>query len=104
MQVVVLAECIAAVDNVVPFMSGADVAMLYPDDVAAVVEEFDAIKPEISSWPLSGRTRDDEPTCTVFAYEEMYLGRMLEDNHSVRTIFELTNSASLHSSWRHPSS
>jgi hypothetical protein len=47
-----------------------------PDEAAgeAVGElEFDAIKAEMSSWPLSGRTRDDEPTCTVFAYDEMYL-------------------------------
>jgi hypothetical protein len=59
--------------------------VLYPDapDGAAgeVVGEleFDAVKAETSSWPLSGRTRDDEPTCTVFAYDEMYLGSVRSD-------------------------
>jgi hypothetical protein len=55
---------------------------MYPDVLGGaaldVIEEleFDAIKAEMSSWPLSGRTRDEEPTCTVFAYDEMYLGRV----------------------------
>jgi hypothetical protein len=59
--------------------------VLYPDapDEAAgdaVGElEFDAIKAKMSSWPLSGRTRDEEPTCTVFAYEEMYLWSVSSD-------------------------
>jgi hypothetical protein len=57
-------------------------ALLYPDGTdeagAEVVGESDDIKAEMSSWPLSGRTRDDEPTCTVFAYDEMYLYGVLE--------------------------
>lgn len=52
---------------------------MYPDGAdegAEVVGESDDIKAEMLSWPLSGRTRDDEPTCTVFAYDEMYLGNV----------------------------
>jgi hypothetical protein len=41
--------------------------------------EFDAVKAEMSSWPLSGRTLDEEPTCTVFAYDEMYLESIRSD-------------------------
>ena len=51
-------------------------ALLYPDGAdegLGVVRESEDIKPEMSSAPLSGRTRDDEPTYTVFAYDEMYL-------------------------------
>jgi hypothetical protein len=51
-------------------------ALLYPDGAdegAAVVGESDDTKAEMSSWPLSGRIRDEEPTYTVFAYDEMYL-------------------------------
>lgn len=53
------------------------------DEVAEVVGESDDIKAEISSCPLSGRTRDDEPMYTVFACDEMYLG-------SIRVIDQLT--------------
>ena len=53
---------------------------MYPDgahEVAAgVIDVFDDNKAEISSWLLSGRTRDDEPMYTVFAYGEMYLRRV----------------------------
>jgi hypothetical protein len=64
--------------EVILYPTGTDEVMLYPDGAdeaaAVVVGELDDIKAEMSSWPLSGRTRDDEPTCTVFAYDEMYLG------------------------------
>jgi hypothetical protein len=67
---------------------GADEGMLYPDGAveaaadeaaAEVFEEPDDIKAEMSSWPLSGRTRDDDPTWTVFAYDEMYLRSVSSD-------------------------
>jgi hypothetical protein len=79
---------------------------MYPDVLGGaaldVIEEleFDAIKAEMSSWPLSGRTRDEEPTCTVFAYDEMYLGSIRSDL-SIRRAVGLTSSASQNSSSRH---
>jgi hypothetical protein len=79
---------------------------MYPDVLGGaaldVIEEleFDAIKAEMSSWPLSGRTRDEEPTCTVFAFDEMYLGSIRSDL-SIRRAVGLTSSASQNSSSRH---
>ena len=78
-----------------------ELALPYPDGAdegAEVVGESDDIKAEMSSWPLSGRTRDDEPTCTVLACGEMYLGSV-RSGWSIRQ-YALTNSASLHSSSR----
>lgn len=55
-----------------------DIVVLNPDAADDTAEEFipesEDIKAEVSSWPLSGRTRDDDPTYTVFAYDEIYLG------------------------------
>ena len=53
------------------------------DEVAEVVGESDDIKAEISSCPLSGRTRDDEPTYTVFTYDEIYLGNIRAIDQSI---------------------
>ena len=42
-----------------------ELALPYPDGAdegTEVVGESDDIKAEMSSWPFSGRTRDDEPT------------------------------------------
>lgn len=78
-----------------------ELALPYPDGAdegAEVVGESDDIKVEMSSWPLSGRTRDDEPTCTVFAYDEMYLGSV-RSGWSIRE-YALTNSASRNSNSR----
>ena len=47
-----------------------ELALAYPvgaDEGTEVVGESGDVKAEISSGLLSGRTRDDEPTCTVFA-------------------------------------
>jgi hypothetical protein len=86
--------------------AGADVDMLYPDGVdeaaVEVFEEPDDIRAEMSSGPLSGRTLDDEPMCTVFAYDEMYLGRV-SSSTLIRQTFGLTSSVSQSSSSRHPS-
>jgi hypothetical protein len=79
--------------------AGLDIAVLYPDvlggaalDVIGELE-FDAIEAEMSSLPLSGRARDEEPTCTVLAYDEMYLGNVRCDQ-SIRRADGLTSSAS----------
>jgi hypothetical protein len=69
------------------------------DEGTEVVGESDDVKAEISSGLLSGRTRDDEPTCTVFAYDEMYLGSV-RSGRLTGQAFSLTNSASRHSSSR----
>lgn len=68
-----------------------ELVLLYPegaDEGAKDVGESDGIKAEISSWLLSRSTRDDEPTCTVFAYDEMYLGTVrggLIDHTNLKT-------------------